>query len=883
MEAWPRWESLERHRAARAQAAEHQRKQLPLAALPVTISYTGAMVQSSLLYLDEDGDSSGGDEEGLLDEDDRGDAGKEPGGSLATAQASGAGGPARAEEPAEWGEEEGAAQDGASGPARSAEAGALRGSSGIGAGAALGGAAPAAARGQRHKSNRSRRKGPLRMTRLRLRALDFLRAIPMEAEREEAAELARATEAAALARAQEAARESLAAAEAQGEDVEEQEGVQKLSKVTAETAGPSGIRLRGKTDVKYASRRAEGPIGNIGLGVARPKSSGPASAASSSAAAAPAGVGVAAATGAAVGGGASASAAAGAAGAAGGAAAAVAAAAAVVAAAAATTSAPAPAPAVAAAAAAAPAVEPKSRERYERELIAAGAHNGSRLLLSWDKGYPAMVVSVIKYEGSKESRTVKKSRLAKVIMEVPRRRNEVPKVLPDAAWVNKRWGTSYARYFNAEWASKGGDRVETARAAEEEWWNRHYQPGELDDQRIRQGKHRTVQSLDGYMLSVLPYTKTKDLKAELNEVFREQHPELPAELTLSKIRNLKKEVLLHVRTLDLELSTAALAIVFFEKLVVKGVVCKANRKLVMAACLVIAYKFNEPRREGMATLKDLLADIEKVQLLTPKQVLEAEFSVYGHLLFHLHIDKEHCIAHFQRLLRSTGMTPTEYLGEELAEFYFPTEHAGKDELGNSEALNPAEQEPASPAVQRHRNLHRHLLVHYPRRGTLLALASTSSSTGKKSSTKPVAKLGRSKSSHERDKKRPRDDGGNNTNISTNNTSSVIREEREREREDKDKSKKKLLKKKKLKDKDKDKLIDEEEQKRKKSKKKKSEAKSKLKKCSSKSKLLKLRNTNSSKHKSKSRSNSSSKPTTSAPKSKKKPASSSTRRKSARDL
>jgi hypothetical protein len=869
MEAWPRWESLERHRAARAQAAEHQRKQLPLAALPVTISSHGAMVQSSLLYLDEDGDSSGGDEEGLLDEDDRGDAGKEPGASLPTAQASGVGGPARGEEPAEWGVEEGAAQDGASGPARSADAGALRGSSGIGAGAAFGGVAPATARGQRHKSNRSRRKGPLRMTRLRLRALDFLRAIPMEAERVEAAELARATEAAALARAQEAARESLAAAEAEGEDVEEQEGVQKLSKVTAETAGPSGIRLRGKTDVKYASRRAEGPIGNIGLGVARPRSSGPASAASSSAASAAAGLGVAAASGASAGGGASAAAAAaaGGGGGGGGAATAVAAAAAVVAVAAATTTAPAPAPA-AAAAAAAPAVEPKSRERYERELIAAGAHDGSRLLLSWDKGYPAMVVSVIKYEGSRESRTVKKSRLAKVIMEVPRRRNEVPKVLPDAAWVNKRWGTSYARYFNAEWASKGGDRVEPARAAEEEWWNRHYQPGELDDQRIRQGKHRTVQSLDGYMLSVLPYTKTKDLKAELNEVFREQHPELPPELTLSKIRNLKKEVLLHVRTLDLELSTAALAIVFFEKLVVKGVVCKANRKLVMAACLVIAYKFNEPRREGMATLKDLLADIEKVQLLTPKQVLEAEFSVYGHLLFHLHIDKEHCVAHFQRLLRSTGMTPTEYLGEELAEFYFPTEQAGKEEMGKSEALNTTEQEPASPAVQRHRNIHRHLLVHYPRRGTLLVLASTSSRTSKKGSAKPVAKLGRSKSSRERDKKRSRDDNSNNNNATTNSISTVSRREA-REREDRDKSKHKLLKKK-LK----------EAQKSSKSSKKKPEPKSKLNKSSSKSKLLKLGNASSSK--SKSRSNSS-KPSTSAPKSKKKPASSSTRRKSARDL
>jgi len=188
---------------------------------------------------------------------------------------------------------------------------------------------------------------------------------------------------------------------------------------------------------------------------------------------------------------------------------------------------------------------------------------------------------------------------------------------------------------------------------------------------MKQGKHRVVQALPGYYLSVLPYTKKKALKAELNEVFREEHPSLPEELTLSKIRNLKRETLEHAKRLNLEFSTAALAIIYFEKLVLKGVVLKQNRKLAMSVCLVIAFKFNEPKRPGAATLKDLLVDIERVQSLTHKQVLQAEFPVFGHLLFHLDVDKDQILYHFQKLLKAVETTPTEYLGEQQALFHFP--------------------------------------------------------------------------------------------------------------------------------------------------------------------------------------------------------------------
>ncbi|GBG30855.1 CDK5 and ABL1 enzyme substrate 1 [Hondaea fermentalgiana] len=328
----------------------------------------------------------------------------------------------------------------------------------------------------------------------------------------------------------------------------------------------------------------------------------------------------------------------------------------------------------------------RSREAREKALIHAGIHDDARLFLSWDKGYPGMVLSVIKYSETAESRRGKMTRLGAVMMDVPRRRQEVPKILSDASWL-QREGTSYARYFNKEWAEVSGDRVDPARAAREEAWDREYHPMALDDPHMRLGKHRIVQGLDGYYLSVLPYTKKKVLKQELNEVFREKHPELPAELTLSKIRNLKREVLEHARTLNLELSTAALAIVYFEKLVFKGVVDKRNRKLVMSVCLLLAYKLNEPKLPETATVADLLEDIERVQALAPRQVLEAEFNVFGHLLFHLNASKEHVLTHFSRLLKTIETTPTEYLGEDLAQFYFPK--LGDDDVSDDESVSHA--------------------------------------------------------------------------------------------------------------------------------------------------------------------------------------------------
>ena len=64
-------------------------------------------------------------------------------------------------------------------------------------------------------------------------------------------------------------------------------------------------------------------------------------------------------------------------------------------------------------------------------------------------------------------------------------------------------------------------------------------------------------------------------------------------MTLSKIRNLKRETLEYWKKCDLEISTLALAVVYFEKLIMRKLVIKSNRKLKFATCLLLAFKFNE--------------------------------------------------------------------------------------------------------------------------------------------------------------------------------------------------------------------------------------------------------------------------------------------------
>ncbi|KAJ2722095.1 hypothetical protein GGI07_003537 [Coemansia sp. Benny D115] len=187
--------------------------------------------------------------------------------------------------------------------------------------------------------------------------------------------------------------------------------------------------------------------------------------------------------------------------------------------------------------------------------------------------------------------------------------------------------------------------------------NTTYQPNRLDDPGLHKGLQRTVLGLTGYMSTIFEYTRPDDLRQELNDHFRETHPELyAAGLTLDQIRRLRAHMLRVTREQDLELSTAALGWVYFEKLIWKGYVVKDNRKL------VAALKINESRE---VPISRSLQAIQRRFEVSSKAVLDKEFSVFAELDFCLWVPRREFMPHFLRMFEVLGLyrTLADYLGE----------------------------------------------------------------------------------------------------------------------------------------------------------------------------------------------------------------------------
>ena len=167
---------------------------------------------------------------------------------------------------------------------------------------------------------------------------------------------------------------------------------------------------------------------------------------------------------------------------------------------------------------------------------------------------------------------------------------------------------------------------------------------------------------------VILFVNHKELKQNLNDQFREKFPQLPASLTLSKIRNLKKKTLLACVNLGIEISTVAIAFILFEQLVLKALVAKENRKLSMAVCLVLAAKFNEEK----FVLDPLFDFFDRVWSLEKKEVISAELGAFVNLNFSLHVSHQHIFVVYTRLLKVLLRTSKNYLGEEAHGEYTQT-------------------------------------------------------------------------------------------------------------------------------------------------------------------------------------------------------------------
>eukprot|EP01034_Spumella_vulgaris_P038563 gene38563-47623_t len=115
----------------------------------------------------------------------------------------------------------------------------------------------------------------------------------------------------------------------------------------------------------------------------------------------------------------------------------------------------------------------------------------------------------------------------------------------------------------------------------------------------------------------------------------------------------------------------AIAVINFERLCLKNLVTKANRKLSMAVALILAVKFNENEQsiDYRKRFEALLTFFDREWDLAKKEVFEAEFGAYVHLGFALHIPHHHVYLVYTRLLKLVNKSSKSYLGETMSALY----------------------------------------------------------------------------------------------------------------------------------------------------------------------------------------------------------------------
>lgn len=208
---------------------------------------------------------------------------------------------------------------------------------------------------------------------------------------------------------------------------------------------------------------------------------------------------------------------------------------------------------------------------WEDQLLSKGQLQNSRLFFSRARGYPSAVFSVIKYDAGEEKARIER-------LKADDQKGMEVFELPKRDWR----GCSYKPLFKPLSEERKADYY-----FEQGYL---YDPNIIDDPDFMHGSELfklPINVLTGPLIcSVISYDNKLQLKEKLNEQYRERHPHLPPSLTLSKIRNLKAKTIKMCLDLEIEISTVAIAIICFERLVMQSKVTKANRKLAMGKQII---------------------------------------------------------------------------------------------------------------------------------------------------------------------------------------------------------------------------------------------------------------------------------------------------------
>lgn len=159
------------------------------------------------------------------------------------------------------------------------------------------------------------------------------------------------------------------------------------------------------------------------------------------------------------------------------------------------------------------------------------------------------------------------------------------------------------------------------------------------------------------------YSKSSEIKKEMNDLFHSKHPEYEPYLKFSHIRSMKARLLEVALEINIEMSTVAFSYTYFEKLFLSKLVIKSNRKLIAAACLLLATKINESKEIKLSLLLDTLD--KKIGIQTD-HILKCEFWAFSSLEFNLQLNELEYFPHLERLFSFLHITNMrDYLGEKM--------------------------------------------------------------------------------------------------------------------------------------------------------------------------------------------------------------------------
>ncbi|KAL5106389.1 CDK5 and ABL1 enzyme substrate 2 [Taenia crassiceps] len=178
----------------------------------------------------------------------------------------------------------------------------------------------------------------------------------------------------------------------------------------------------------------------------------------------------------------------------------------------------------------------------------------------------------------------------------------------------------------------------------------NYNPLLLDDPMAPRVTNRRVFPFQGYVTSILGYRRPDEHKKSLNREFHQRFPNV--QLTLTKMRSLKLNLLSVALRMNLDLWIVAHAYVLFEKIILKLFVCKSNRKLCAGAALLISAKLNDLKGPALPVF---IQEIESELRISHRDLLRMEMAVFIGLEFCVLPSPSETQPHFSQIQKYLGV------------------------------------------------------------------------------------------------------------------------------------------------------------------------------------------------------------------------------------